>query len=154
MPALRNTLIAVSAMTGMFFCAATARSAGPVPLVDSQLDKITAGGAAGVASASGLAAGLYAIGNTSTLVIVSSEPSNSNSDAAWSGQGAFSSGVVALQASNVTSAGTTSSSVNTDAVASGNFVYKLTLNKTVQGNGASVQLGFTYVNAGLIPGLF
>jgi hypothetical protein len=98
-----------------------------------------------------VAAGLYAIGNANTLVIVSSGP---EPDSPWNGNGVLSSGTVGVQASNVVSPGTVSTSVQTDGAVAGNFVLKYSLNKTIQGNGAAVQIGFTYVNGGFVPGLF
>ena len=152
MPKVTNTSIfAAAAASAGLLVSGIAHADGPVSLANSQLDKITAGGAGAIANAEGLGVGLYVIGNANTLAIISS---GDDTGSPWSGNGSLAVGTVGVQSSNITSPGVASTSVQTDGAVSGNFVYKFTLNQTVHGGGGAVQVGFTYVNGGFIPGLF
>ena len=147
----KKLIFTAAAASAGLLVSGIAHADGPVALADSQLDQITAGGAGGIASASGLAVGLYALGSATTFSVAAS---GDNTGSPWSGNGSLSSGTVGVQASNISSPGAVSTSVQTAGAVSGNFVYKFTLNKTVQSSGAAVQIGFTYANGGFIPGLF
>ena len=141
------------ATIGALVCAVgSVHAGGPIALTDKQLDRVAAGDAFVTATANGQATGLLTLGFTTTVADVT------GSNSPWGSSGGYSSGVAVTVGSNITSAGTASTTVTTGGAVSGNFVVNETykdvslMGRPIQGDGFSFSAGGTYVLGILVPG--
>ncbi len=150
MKAHARILIAGLASAGSAAWAAGAMAA-PTALTDGQLDFVTAGNAASVASSTNAAAaGALALTGTTSGSIVALEASPYPGNPDLGPVGAATDGTAVAVGTNVGLTGepptNASTNVTTAGVANGNQVINSTVNQTVQGaGGVTFQAGWTFV---------
>lgn len=127
----------------------------PVQLTNTQLDRVTAGGASVFGSADAAATGVLTMATTETNSLVSTGLSPNPQQPAFASTGGAVDGTSLAVGTNLSTqsstAPSTSTSVATGGSAQGNQVVTSTFNHTTHGaGGVTFQVGWTYVYGGWV----